>query len=136
MGRDDLASSIMHCDSWTDGDLHYMVDKTKGDIVVAVGGTGDLRSKFALPKDQLGQWFHLALVYDSKARTIQLYVNGEPDMSRGVGVSRPINLSRAKIGTWGGGSRMFDGMMDDFRFYDKVLSASEIKDVYNGKEVK
>jgi hypothetical protein len=134
-GKDELASSIMHCDSWTDGDLHYMVDRNKGDIVVAVGGTGDLRSKFMFTDDYLGKWVHVALVYDSKARTLQLYINGEPDVNKGVGVSRPINLSRAKIGTWGGGSRMFNGMMDDFRFYDKALTQEEIAQVYKGIDV-
>ncbi len=131
-GKDDFGTSIFHCDGWHDGDLHCVLQKADGLIRLAVGGTAELVSKFSF-KDSLNQWVHLALVYDSRTRTMQIYINGKPDAGRGFDIHRPINLSNAKLGSWGENARMFDGLMDDFRLYDRALSEKEIADIYNEK---
>jgi len=48
-------------------------------------------------------------------------------------VGRPINLNGIKIGSWGPQARLFDGKMDEFRIYDRALSAEEIGKLAKGK---
>lgn len=130
-GKDDFTSSILHCDGWNLGDLHFMVVKETGRIRAALNGIGDLDSKFGFTKDRLGQWVHVALTYDAKARSLKLYVNGQLDNSGGTQSARPLDLSHVKIGTWEGHARFFDGLMDDVRFYDQALSADQIAALCN-----
>jgi len=76
---------------------------------------------------------HVALVYDGKEGKMQIYVNGVLDASRSVAAGRPVNLNGIKIGSWGPNARLFDGMMDEFRIYDRALSAEEITELAKGK---
>ncbi len=129
LGKDGFASSILHSDGWNLGDLHLMVVKETGRLRAGLNGIGDLDSRFAFSGDRLGQWVHVALTYDARARTLRFFVNGQPDSAGGIHTPRPVNLSRVKIGSWDGHARFWDGMMDDFHFYDRALSASEIAEL-------
>ena len=132
-GQDNFASSILHSDGWNLGDLHFMVVKETGRIRAALNGVGDLDSKFAFTGDRLGQWAHVALTFDAQARRFQLYVNAQLDATAGIQTPRPVNLSHAKIGSWDGRSRMWDGMVDEFQFYDRALQPDEIAKLFRGE---
>ena len=125
-GKDTFASSIVHGDGWNLGALHFMVLRENGHIRAGLNGIGDLDSRFAFSNNVFGQWVHVALTYDAKTRKLLLYVNGQLDATGGVGTPRPVDLSHVRIGSWEGHGRMWDGMMDDFHFYDQALDAGEI----------
>ena len=128
IGKDGIAS-ILHSDGWNWGDLHFLVSQENKQVGVFINGVADLRSKFEFTDDKLGKWVQVALTYDAKARSLQLYVNGRLETSTGFGTPRPVNLSRVKVGCWEGHARMWNGMMDEVRFYDRALSAVEIADL-------
>jgi len=132
-GKDPFASSILHSDGWNLGALHFMVLRENGHLRAGLNGIGDLDSKFAFTDAQLGKWVHVALTYDANHRKLQCYVNGQPDSSGGVATPRPVDLSHARIATWEGHARMWDGMMDDFRIYDQALDPSEISKLARGE---
>ncbi len=134
-GKDSFSSSILHCDGWNLGDLHFMVMKENGRIRAALNGIGDLDSNFAFTQDRLGKWVHVALSYDAAARSLKLYVNGKLDNSAGTQSSRPVNLSHVKIGCWDGQVRLWDGMMDEVGFDDRALTADEIARVFRGEKI-
>ncbi|MCH7547125.1 MAG: hypothetical protein IID30_12065, partial [Planctomycetes bacterium] len=75
-----------------------------------------------------GQWYHAAVTYDET--TVRLYVNGVEE-----GNWPESNLSTPSSDTFeigrGGGSRYFDGVLDDMLLYDRALCASEIYAVYD-----
>lgn len=98
------------------------------------------------------EWVHLAFVYDGNTSTITVYRNGEgvftkelPDCGKlkfnNVGASlavgafqfstTPSLTSGAGAQTW---AKNFPGQLDQFRLYDKVLTATEIQSIYSGKE--
>ncbi len=78
-----------------------------------------------------GGWYHLALVWDGAAGTHTQYINGAPS---GAGSGPTGTISG---GTWHlghddccGGSRDFDGQIDDLGIWDHALSGREIQAIY------
>ena len=121
MGGDAWSSSILHCDGWNLGDLHFQIPCVSGNVQASLNGAADVKSTFTF-RDNLKTWVHVVYTYDTKAGKALLYVNGKLEGSAGVGEGRPVNLTHAKVGSWGGDSRFFDGAMDDLRIYDRARS--------------
>jgi hypothetical protein len=78
-----------------------------------------------------GEWIHIASTYSSSTGMGYAYINGS------VGGSRNDVSGSTVSGTWplgGDGYAVgyyFDGYIDDIRFYNRALSAAEIKAIYN-----
>lgn len=80
-----------------------------------------------------GSWYHLAITFDGT--TALMYLNGVQDGS-GTGTilanTNPISLSNIS------GTAKIQGVMDDVRIYDRLLTVTEIGKLYSsyGSEVK
>lgn len=87
-----------------------------------------------------GEWVHVAAVRNSDTNTMLMYVNGELIKEEGTGDTGNID-SPGEIMTIGGGLKenqlrddgttgviqhIYDGALDDIRFYNTALSAEEI----------
>ena len=74
--------------------------------------------------DWTGRWNHWAFTKDAVAGTMQIFLNGVL-YDRRTGADSPITgISSFEIGSgWYG---RYDGLIDDFRIYDYVLSQAEI----------
>jgi hypothetical protein len=75
-------------------------------------------------------WHHTAVAIDSQARTITLYLDGEPVASgattllaRDLGATTQNWLGRSQYTA----DAYFFGSMDDFRIYNRVLSTAELR---------
>ena len=97
-------------------------------------------------------WVHLAFVYDGNASTVTVYRNGENAFTKELPGCGELKFkdtgSTLAIGafqfstkpslTTGAGNQSwasnFPGQLDQFRFYDKAMPASEIQSLYLGKE--
>jgi hypothetical protein len=84
------------------------------------------RSKFVPVENK---WYHLTGVYDVDAKTISLYVNGQPQESvpfnspwQGTGKT---SIGRGRFA--GANSDYLDGTVDDVRFYASALTANQIQ---------
>ena len=77
---------------------------------------------------QWDQWVHVGFTYDN--RTITLYLDGKPEMTRIVGPGYYTRRSARKV--WerslGGGTT---DKLDDVRIYNRALSAEEVKALYD-----
>jgi hypothetical protein len=78
---------------------------------------------------QIGQWTHLAAVYDAGVRQIQLFVNGvlagSTAHTQTWNATGGFQIGRAK---WGGGPvEHFNGAIDDVSVYSRALFAPEIQ---------
>ena len=76
-----------------------------------------------------GTWTHLALRYDGGTNTFSLFVDGvlkdtNTESTLG-GQGSPL-----RIGAEAAGDRVFDGLIDEARMYDVVLTDAEIADLY------
>jgi len=79
-------------------------------------------------------WTHLAGVYVPN-QSIKLYVNGELQATTNVS-SLPVDATKDNsIGQRGDGSKFFNGSIDDVRIYNRALSDTEIKKIYEGEKV-
>lgn len=78
-----------------------------------------------------GGWYHVALVWDGVAGTHLQYINGVQSAS-GSGPIGNISGGEWHIGhdDCCGGSRDFDGQIDDLGVWDHALSATEIQTIY------
>lgn len=96
-----------------------------------------------------GQWHHLAFTYDEVSSILKIYFDGvevpTPGTSGNFGIGK-LNLKTATnlvVGGWNkhagltgptdGWINGFTGKMDQFRLYNKVLTASEVLALYNSK---
>ena len=83
-----------------------------------------------------GNWHHVASVFGGgDFNTVKVYVDGIEDVLTGASVTVDTGNTRdLRIGdTDSLGSRQFNGMIDDVRLYNRVLTAQEIKDICEEK---
>lgn len=76
----------------------------------------------------LGQWIHV--VWTINSGTFTVYVNGVSKASGSC--ANPVNVAHAiSIGARSGATdRNFDGIIDDVRIYNRVLTAADIRALY------
>jgi hypothetical protein len=92
-----------------------------------------LTQRYSKTIRSLNTWYHVAAVYNSTARTLDIYVNGVLDngVLRGTvpGSQFDPNLN-VTIGRRSGGFH-FKGIIDQVRVYNRALSATEIRNDMN-----
>jgi hypothetical protein len=96
-----------------------------------------------VPGIQNNNWHHLAFVYDAATSKLTLYVDGVANANVPQwGTHGGINLDASKItGIQIGGrpkedlgwGRSWTGGLDQFRMYNKALSAAEVQALFNSK---
>ncbi len=76
------------------------------------------------------QWYHVVGTYDKDAgsNNFKIYVNGVAQ-NQGTQTNTIVASSNLNIGLYSGA--YFNGTMDDLRVYNRALSASEVKQLYN-----
>jgi alpha-tubulin suppressor-like RCC1 family protein len=105
--------------------------ETNGGKLECVYATGDnsftFRSKVGTTVMSAGQWYHVAAVIQGPT-TMNLYVNGVDDGGTyaGTGTGLGYTTTSSKIGCRNG-STYFNGAIDDVRFYNRVLSSTEVE---------
>lgn len=88
-----------------------------------------------------GRWLMLATVYDTQARHVTHYLNGEQLSREAIPqeyLVETIRIGNASLGNWGlperddpnFAVRNFNGSMDEFALFDAALSPDEIKEHY------
>lgn len=97
--------------------------------------------------ERLGKWTHLVSVYDSSARTISHYVNGEFVSATPIKRSVKLKLGAVELGNWGVRvneprwasmknnspaylSRNLSGCLDEFALLSRALRPEEIQMYY------
>jgi hypothetical protein len=111
--------------------INYRVD-TDGTIVSAWYGNNQTWSEVL----QIGRWYHIVLVYPGGGADKQrLYVDGD-NISVSVSASTTqlnINYTDFTIGAnySSGATNPLDGSISNFKLYDTVLTAQEVKTLYD-----
>lgn len=77
------------------------------------------------------RWTHVGYTYDGT--TSKIYINGFLDTTNTTGTFIPSNNFQLNIAckTLGSTNDHFDGYLDDFKLFNKTLSAEEMYKVYN-----
>ena len=98
-------------------------------------------SDTAWTPSMIGQWVHLAAVYDPAARLVTQYVNGTVTCQEKIEnefVIDTLQIGAAEIGNWGQpfrktpdfAVRNLDGVIDEMIILNAALSSDEIHDIY------
>jgi hypothetical protein len=109
-----------------------------GNVQVAVDSDGNVVAGILSTATTLSdnRWHQVAVTYDQSGGSVSLYVDGALD---------PNSLSGVQAWSWPTGQELelglshdttdwqaYNGLMDDVRFYNRALSASEILLAYGG----
>ena len=90
----------------------------------SAGSTYRLTSATSFPADG-NTWMHVAATFDGRTSTI--YINGRKDVSMTYDpVAIGTNSSDLFIGALTGGGNRWNGLMDDLRLYNRVLTETEV----------
>ncbi|MCP5092993.1 MAG: DNRLRE domain-containing protein, partial [Gammaproteobacteria bacterium] len=78
-----------------------------------------------------GQWYQVVVTFDNTSDEGKAYLNGTLVLTESTGNTTTPNTDALTIGRdqWG---EYWDGLLDDVRLYDRVLTASEITDLAAG----
>jgi hypothetical protein len=109
--------------TFDEGALRFRL-KTDGSTDVLISNSGEI---------QPSQWYHVAATYDGSQ--MRIYKNAIEIASRdksGNIDTNPIVYTAIGNQPSGAGSRAFDGIIDDFRIYNRALSISEIQNLMKG----
>ena len=86
-----------------------------------------------------GQWHHLAFAYDETTSAMRIYKDGALYSTQTWAGHGPIKMDHAKAtGFYLGGKttdwgKAFNGSIDQFRLYNKALTAAEVQSLYTNK---
>ena len=78
-----------------------------------------------------GNWYHIATTHDGT--TAKLYINGDLSKGGNVGFSSYVNNSSlvGNLGAFRALTPGYDGLIDQYRRFNKALSSGEINSLYN-----
>lgn len=111
------------------------IDNNIGTNAIAFGTGWVVSTSVARISNQvsLNTWQHFAAIHSGT--TVTFYKNGS-SIGSSSSITAPTSASgvEACIGNNAGGTNNFDGTLGTVRVYNKVLSASEIKQIYDSQK--
>lgn len=132
--------SLLHTDGWSKspGQVHWMVTRHTTMRLALFGNTlaadSDERELYpdsrtsVLPEQ--GRWVHLAVVYDSAARTVRFFLNGQFDKETRQEIAHPARLGSAQIGNWDRQDRKLSGRIDELILLGRAMGDDEVRALF------
>ena len=121
---------IVSKDGWASGNEGYTLRAgANGVLSFNFSGGGTWREVMSAPVMQIGKWYHVAGTYDGAM--MRIYVNGEEvgtTAYAGAITNGSYNLTIGGAAYTAGGTRYFDGNIDEVRIWSEPLSQVEIRD--------
>ncbi len=112
-------------------------------FMVAEVGNGDhwfeLTGANRMPNILDNQWHHLAFAYEQATSEMKFYRDGQLWSTQSWGGHGPLQFDQSKFGSfylggkttdWG---KAFNGALDQFRLYNKALTADEVLALFTNK---
>lgn len=143
---EDRDLSLFMSDGFDHGAVHWVIDGKDGRVVLRTRRNEGEDAEYATPagaidKQLLGQWVHLACVYDRLRGTMSHFLNGHEIGRNSVDLDVRLRFGIGEIGNWGlppRGERVqvrnFLGVMDEFTIFDEAMKAEEIEELAAGGE--
>lgn len=111
------------------------LDQESGSYRINVAGNGVGRLNVPLTSNPTGQWLHIVVIMKAGTNNTAIYVNNNLLLTGTVNYNTDTSVRSPIIGNIDGStnSNGFPGVIDDIRIYNRVLSNSEIKSLYEEK---
>jgi len=103
-------------------------------LVVAISNQKYKEDEFYYDEINLDEWTHFVVTYNCFVNESKLYINGKMVRIKKETLG-PIYFDVATLGSLNGNQRYFNGMLDEFVFYDHVLSAKEVNSLFRHSEI-
>lgn len=143
-GLDRTQHSLLLTDGFGKNALHWQI-RQDGALVLGVRYTKDItynyRTDSIFNLFRLGQWSHLATVYDSDQSLVSHYVNGKLTRRESLidAASGVLKIGNATIGNWsvptqkhhGSRVRNFNGCIDEMIVFGVALDEQEVRHIYD-----
>ena len=110
--------------AWVAGKVHF---KFQGNQI-QVDKNGGQKIVFAAETEK---WYHIIYTTNPEDNELKLYVDGEL-VAEGVAGGQPENMNERRIGSEHNG-RFLNGMVDNVRIYDRVLTEDEVMQNFEAK---
>ena len=121
---------IISKDGWASGNQGYTLRTgANGSLSFNISGAGVWQEVTTGPVMNTGKWYHVAGTYDGT--TMRVYVNGEQLNTTpfsGTISNGTYDLTIGRIAFTSGGTRYFDGMIDEVRIWNSALPQSSLRD--------
>ena len=126
-GRIGSWRAIYNVDGWSQGYIHHQIytDGRLGFSIHSNDGGNDSFGAARFDDAALGTWIHSAVVYSGSEGSIKFYRNGVLDQESDWG-GNPAVLDPARIGSWDGGGRGFEGEIDEFTLLNIAATEEQI----------
>jgi hypothetical protein len=125
----------------TGSSQRFIIQNGKNDMgtsmVVTSGGNLGLfyRGGFSVVASSgfitLNSWIHCVVTYDGSGN-VEFYTNGVSAGSGSISWTDGIGTCNTYIGTYLGTSNYFNGEIDEVGVWDRVLTSTEVTELYNG----
>jgi len=142
-GLDRTQNSLLLTDGFGIGSPHWQI-RRDGRLVLGMRYSKDLSHGYQTDSIfnlfRLGQWVHLATVYDADQACVKHYVNGE--LAKRESLKEPaaglLKIGKATIGNWSVPTerhrwsrvRNFNGCMDELIVFGQALDDREVRRIY------
>jgi hypothetical protein len=73
---------------------------------------------------------HVCGVYDTTAALLRMYIDGVQEATTATGATGSVNTQSLVIGNGPWPLRVFNGLMEDVRVYNRALTADEVQTIY------
>ena len=129
-GNNSWENVIVSKDGWASGNEGYTLRAgANGTLSFNFSGAGTWREVTSSPTMAIGKWYHVAGTYDGA--TMRIYINGEEVGTTAYSGSitngnYPLTIGGAAYTV--GGTRYFDGNIDEVRIWSEPIPETEIKD--------
>jgi len=138
-GLDRIRNSLLLTDGFGKSGIHWQIRKD-GSLSLGMryanGRAHNYHTRPIFSQFRLGQWMHLATVYDTDQARVTHYVNGKPTKRQPLRrfAAGPLEIGKATIGNWSGRRasdvRNFNGCMDELIVFGEALDDQEVRRIY------
>jgi hypothetical protein len=120
--------ALYNADGWSEGWVHHQIPPNNKISFALNGNDGDQSGTTDFDASQLGIWHHSAVVYSALEQKIRFYLNGQLESEVDWGGNTTV-LGPARIGSWDGGGRGFEGLIDDVVIWRTAASARQVASI-------
>lgn len=128
-GTNSWENVIVSKDGWASGDQGYTLRTgANGTLSFNISSAGAWTETTSSPIMQLNKWYHVAGTYDGS--TLRVYINGEEVGSSahsGSIQNGTYDLTIGRISYTAGGTRYFDGEIDEVRIWNSAIPQTSIQ---------
>ena len=118
----------INVDGWQKGAVHHQLyPSNQIGWSIHTNTPTDVQTKLLIDDKQKNKWNHIAIVYSASQKTVKFYINGELNSEGKYTSVGPAILGPARIGSWDGGGRDYQGEIDEFAIFNTTLLATHIK---------